>query len=187
VLAVVAVLGVSWALQDGTTLRHQELDNCQIDVRPLEVEDEIMLESQVYFAEWEESGADKFGTEFVIHVPNDSLLTLGDHKGESPSSSGSLIDLDYGTYYFVHLYWDTTHENAYIRVTESPTLKIGDAAVTHDAKLTNHDGTFDGLGMMSDPVCEFVRNPGSGGQRLRITAVNYGLEIAFTLTDTSGA
>ena len=94
-VAAVAVLGVSWAVQDGPTLLHQELDNCQIDVRPLEVEDEVMLEAQVYFAEWEKSGADKYGTEFVIHVPNDSLLTLGDYRGEAPSSSGDVIDLDY--------------------------------------------------------------------------------------------
>ncbi len=185
-LAGLGVLGVSWALQDGGVLRHQELDNCQIDVRPLNVADEVMLEAQVYFAEWDVADSDKHGTEFVIHVPDDSLLTLGDNAGETPAGDGPLIDLDYGTYYFVRLYWDEEHDNAYIQVSESPTMAIGPGAVHHAAKLTAHDGAFDALGMMADPICEFVRTgPDSEGRRLRITAVNYGLEIGFTLTDSS--
>lgn len=183
---LLAVLAFSATLlappvQDPPRVQRQELYNCEVQVKPLVRESgAVVLETQVYYSDWSDPAEEQYGTEFFLHVPDNGQLVLGDSAGREPTPGGGKVDLEWDTKYFVRLYWDEGDDLAFIQLV---TFKDGVEDVKA-RKETTWSGTFDALATMSEPTVEVVRNEESSKKdRIRITANNYGMGIAFTLED----
>ncbi len=178
-VGLLAAIAIGWAMPQDGSLLQQELDDCQLDVRPKSGADQWNLEAQVYFEDWKDSGAHEYGSQYTIHTPKDNLLKIGDHLGSYDDGTvNAPIKLQRSVEYRVQLFWDSDDNAAFMRVLEDGTAR--------PRQKIRSSGGFDPLGLFEEPRVDRVRTNDSNPNkvRLRLTAKSYGVETAFTVANS---
>ncbi len=141
-----------------TTLKHQALNNCVIDIRPIS-----SPEAQVYY----EGRA--YGAQFNIHVGMSDVLEFGNWDATKN------LKLKTGAPNVLSWAYDpaTGKVNMTLRNNVDPDM-------TFDTRFS---GSYDPLGPLGEPVIEDVRGPASNKRRVRISLQNFGLTVSWTITD----
>jgi hypothetical protein len=144
--------------EGGATLQGQQLNNCDIDIRPVDAG-----EAQVYFA------SQAKGASFDVFVTMNDVLEVGNYDATQTRK------LKAGAANRVSWVYDTS--------TNKVTLTIRNNVDADLVVESRFEGRYDPLGPLGEPVVEEVRGPAANKRRLRVSLRNFGVTVGWTITD----